>query len=246
LSIRNKGDLELVVDCSEKYEQTVFLDNAYREYRAAPEGLKEVLTRYARATLDSAKEAEDETIDIARVVPVIKDAAYPAEVKKHLVEAGHDVEKFDPYFERLNSELLVFYVEDSESNLRYLHRSEVSSLGLEPKALRARAVKNLQGMLPKIVQHGGPGIYMVTAGGTFEASLLLLDHLWSENEFSVKGELVVAVPSRDLLLVTGSQDADALSRVRKTVGRTVEKGGYCITAKLFVRRGGEWVVFEEQ
>ena len=41
------------------------------------------------------------------------------------------------------------------------------------------------------------------AGGTFEASLLLLDDLWQEHDDAVDSRLLVAIPSGEILLFTG-------------------------------------------
>jgi uncharacterized protein YtpQ (UPF0354 family) len=86
---------------------------------------------------------------------------------------------------------------------------------------------------------------MVTAGGTYEASLLLFDSIWSSDNFNVDGELVVAIPSRDLLLVTGSRDKEGLEQLRKLAVKTVEEASYRLTPELFVRKEGGWLPFRE-
>jgi uncharacterized protein YtpQ (UPF0354 family) len=245
ISVKQIGELELRIDGGQKDEHSVFLDNAYKEYSLSPETLDDVLNRYVQSTLETIRRLEDKEVDIARVVPVIKDAAYPAEIKKSLIEAGYKTDKIDFYYEPLNEELLVFYALDAERNIKYLGREEIEALELKAKEIRERAVKNLSNLLPEIERQGGAGTFMVTAGGTYEASLLLFDSIWTRDNFSVKGDIVIAIPSRDLLLVTGSRDVAGLKRLRALAEETVEKRSYHLTAQLFVRRDGKWLPFNE-
>jgi uncharacterized protein YtpQ (UPF0354 family) len=244
LSIERIGELELHVGEKDSGHR-VFLHNAYNMYGLAPEDLDEVLDRYTRSTLESLRMSHGDVIDIARIVPVIKDAAYPVEIRRSLLEAGHDADKLEFFYETLNDELLVFYALDTERSIRYLGRGDVDSLGLQPEELRTLAVTNLGNLLPDIEAHGDGGTFVVTAGGTYEASLLLFDPIWSKGNFDVDGDLVVAIPSRDLLLVTGSRDTEGLKRLRKLAVRMVAEGSYHLTPELFLRKDGKWLPFRE-
>jgi uncharacterized protein YtpQ (UPF0354 family) len=55
---------------------------------------------------------------------------------------------------------------------------------------------------------------------------------------------VIAVPARDLLLVTGSQDRAGLEKVRALARKVLAEGSYTLTDQLFVWRGGKFVPFE--
>ncbi len=244
VEVKRVGELELRVSGGRTGEKNVFLDNAYREYSLVPDELDAVLDRYVNAALEMALDSVTR-IDLRRIVPVIKDAAYPAEVRKSLIKAGHSAEDIGFHYEPLNPDLVIFYALDSDRNIRYLSHEDLKSLDFAPGELRQQALKNLNGLLPQIEKHGAGGTFVVTAGGTYEASLLLVDSLWSAENFQVDGEIVVAVPSRDLLLVTGSQNTEGLSHLRKLAKETVENGAYHLTSQLFVRREGKWAAFEE-
>jgi uncharacterized protein YtpQ (UPF0354 family) len=60
----------------------------------------------------------------------------------------------------------------------------------------------------------------------------------------IKGEVVVAVPTRDVLLVTGSEDTDKLTKMKQIVQEAFSKGSYRLTTRLFVYRNGLFDVFE--
>lgn len=84
---------------------------------------------------------------------------------------------------------------------------------------------------------------LIDAGGTYEASLLLADELWSGDQFKVDGDIVVAVPARDVLVVTGSHNRTAIARLR-TLAAELATGPYALTAVLYAWRGGKFVKFD--
>jgi hypothetical protein len=86
---------------------------------------------------------------------------------------------------------------------------------------------------------------MLTAGGNYEASLLLLDSIWSGLEKEVIGEVVVSVPTRDLLVVTGSGDSAGLERIKRLAKDASGRLSYRLTPKLFVYRNGKFEEFTE-
>ena len=111
---------------------------------------------------------------------------------------------------------------------------------IERKDLRTIACENLKRLLPKIERHGDRGSYIITAGGNYEASLLVLDSIWTGGQMDVKGDIVVAIPTRDLLLVTGSEDREGIAKVKQMVTKTYAEGTYRLTPKLFVFRNGKF------
>jgi len=99
-------------------------------------------------------------------------------------------------------------------------------------------VANLRRVLPDIELHEGPLVSMLTAGGTYEASLLLLEDLWAGDKPKVDGDYVVAVPSRDVLLITGSRNQEGLAKLRELAEEIATTGSYALTSELFIRRNG--------
>jgi uncharacterized protein YtpQ (UPF0354 family) len=51
------------------------------------------------------------------------------------------------------------------------------------------------------------------AGGQYESSLLLAENIWSSGQIEVDGDVVVAVPAKDALLVTGSGNQNIRCRM---------------------------------
>jgi uncharacterized protein YtpQ (UPF0354 family) len=118
-------------------------------------------------------------------------------------------------YEDFNDDLIVLYAEDSPKNIRYFSPDDLAKAQIDRKDLRNLACENLKRLLPKIEQHGASGLYMLGAGGDYEASLLLFDSIWSGLKEAVRGDVVVAIPSRDVLVVTGSEDAEGIQKMKK-------------------------------
>jgi hypothetical protein len=105
-------------------------------------------------------------------------------------------------------------------------------------------VANLIRLLPKIeMRAGADKTWLISAGGDYESSLLLLSDLWSSGQIKVDGEIVVAVPAKDALLVTGSRNAAGVARLRKFAAE-VASGAYGLTKVLFIYRDGKFATFE--
>jgi len=91
---------------------------------------------------------------------------------------------------------------------------------------------------------GTDGIYMLTAGGNYETSLMLFKSLWQGNLLQVNGRIIVSIPTRDLLLVTGSEDTEGIERIRDVGEQAMCETPYNVTPVLFVWENGKFEVFE--
>lgn len=234
-------DLELRVTRADGRESTSFLDNAYDTYKQDPKAKAETIQRFVTAALDASRGSHD-GVDRTRIIPVIKDRPWLEETRQALLSRG--VKKApESVFEDLNPDLIIVYAEDSPKNIRYLTPADLDEAKIERRDLRRLACENLVRLLPKIEYHGKDGLYMVTAGGDYEASLLLVDSIWTSGQMRVQGEIVVAIPTRDLLLVTGSKDAQGIARVQQIIKEASSGGSYRLTPKLFVYRDGRFAAY---
>lgn len=235
-----KGNGELQVSPPGQEPQLVYLDNAHRQAQQAPADADAVIARHIAAmqgtrTIDTAQ-----PVDLARIVPIVKDRAWAEGVARTLAQRGGKPPK--PLFqEPLNDALTVHYAEDAPERLRYLTEADLAAWTSRPEALRVLAQANLRRELSDIQVRRGNGLAMLTAGGTFEASLLLLDFLWTEEQIGLPEPWVVAVPARDLLLVTSLSTPAMVERLRDIAHRAHRESAYALTPELFVRREGKWV-----
>lgn len=218
-----------------------FLGNAYDAYRNNPSAGNEILGKVIATGLEAMDRSET-GIRKERIVPVIKDRRWLEEgVQAMAMRDGQDVPL--PVHEGYNGELVICYAEDSDKGIRYLQDKNVEEAGIAPGDLRGLAVSNLKQLLADVKAQGGQGLYMFTADGTYESSLILFDELWTDGRLDVRGEIVMAVPSRELLLVTGTGNEEGMARLKEVAEEVHREGApYRLSKSLFVYRGGKFEV----
>ena len=98
-------------------------------------------------------------------------------------------------------------------------------------------------LMPRIeMRQLAEGAFMITSHADYGASLLLVDSIWSGDQVKVNGDIVVAVPAKDVILATGSRDRKNLKAMR-TLAHDLAKGSYGLIDTLFVYRKGRFVKF---
>ena len=229
LSIQSKKD---------SFEYKHYITNAYAAYQSSPDSLASIISGYMAASADLF--TPQKPIDPSRIVAVIKPADYIEEAR----ELSNTEKGISLVFEPYNPQLVIVYVEDAETNLRYLTPEDFEKLSISKDSLRKLAIKNLRAVLPQVERHENKGVFMVTAGGIYEASLLLLPTLWTAENFAVNGQMVVGIPTRDLLLVTGSKHQAGIAKIKEVIAESYPAGSYPISNQLFKWTGQKFELFE--
>jgi uncharacterized protein YtpQ (UPF0354 family) len=218
------------------------IDNAYKEYSSQPDSLGAILKRYTASCLDAIGMKTSPT-DAGNLIPMIKPLSYLDELKRMASEMG--AKKQTEYvYEKYNADLMIFYALNTENNIEYLTGDEFKKLNLPHDSLRPVAIRNLANILPDVKQNGGDGLYMITAGGNFEACLILMDWIWNKQRMPVKGDYVIGVPARDMLLITGTEDKAHLDKLRALTKKSYQDGDHAISDKLYRWDGNKLVPFE--
>lgn len=227
---------ELRVRTKEGGDFTVFLTNAYSEYKRDPNAIPTIARRFVASSPKAPREATG--LDRTRVVPVVKDQAWLKDYEK--VQGAAAGKPIPALSEELNDELVIVYAEDTPTRTRYLGANEFAAIGVARAELRAFATKNLGSVLPKINLISGAPVQSLTAGGDYDASLLLFDHIWSSGQIKVNGDIIVAIPARDMLLITGSRDTQGMAGLRAMAAKYVKERPHRLTDKLFLYRQGRF------
>jgi uncharacterized protein YtpQ (UPF0354 family) len=243
-SIQIVKDMELKVAPRGGSETTCFLDNAYDTYKQDPASKTAIIQKFVSAYLDTITSKAKTGVDTTRIVPVIKDRPWLEETRMALRSRGAK-EVPEMVSEDFSPDLIILYAEDSPKNIRYLTTKDLAEAKIEQKDLRALACENLKKILPPIERVGTNGLYALTAGGDYEASLLLIDSIWDAKKLEVNGDFVVAIPSRGTLVVTGTGNPEAIASLREIAKKEAAEGAYRLTPKLFVRREGKFVEYNE-
>lgn len=230
--VRVSNPLALTIERADGGEPTqVNLENLWSNVQGLqPTARDAQVLSFVRATISGPVPARAENL-----VPVVKTAAWLAETRRVGAE---------PYSEPLGGDFVVAYGFDEPERLSYASRAELESLGLDAGSWRAHAMQVLHSRLPEVQRHGQAKVFMFTAGGTYETSLVLSEALLEQVAPLVDGDLVVSMPARDVLMVTGSESADVLAELREKARQISSTGAYPLSPQLLVRRDGGWSPLE--
>lgn len=142
-SVKVTGDMQVTVKAASGREWGVFLGNTYQDYKRDPGLFDEIVQAYAaRLTQPPANEAK---LDRSRIVPVIKDRKWLADLHTSLKAKGVEQEHLSESF---NNELVIVYAQDDPNRMRYLTTGD--GVGIAREELKTLAVTNLKRLLPKI------------------------------------------------------------------------------------------------
>lgn len=236
LELVSINGLEVTTKLKDTENYQHFLDNSYSEYKRDPKDLNNVIEKYTFAAKDLF--LPEEPLQIGRIVPVIKD-------KRYLIESSKIIEDFENthVYEKYNSELYIFYAEDKENTIRYFAKEEYEKLNNKTESIRKNAIENLNSVVSKMERHGDNGYFMLTAGGDYEASLILFD-IWNQENFPVNGNLIIGVPARDVILVTGTNDKKNIEKLKKSIKEINESGDHIVSDKIFEFKNGQFELWE--
>ncbi|MDM5270906.1 DUF1444 family protein [Sulfurovum sp. zt1-1] len=241
VSIQEKGWFHLELSyAKDEGKVTAYLDNAYKAYQEDKGNLEEIVKRYAKNALDGLHSYDyDREVNIDNIVPIIKDTTYLDQLKE--IREGNLTDAYEVY----NKDLVIFYAEDTPERLSFLQATDISSLSISHKDLRALAVKNLNRILAqKIEIEPYEESFILHADGNFETSLILADELWKSRQIEVNGDYIVIVPARGLILVTGSKNKKGIDVLRAVAKGAETEASYPVSSQLFRFNGEKFVRFE--
>lgn len=145
----------------------------------------------------------------------------------------------DGYF----ADLSVGYAVGPPYGERLLTWNDLDRLDMSRRDLRRAAATQLDRMLDEVRIHGQPPALMLSFDG-LESSLLLSEVFWDDLAGSVPGDLVIGVPARDVVIITGSRSRAGLEKAQRAVDRVFfAKGDHLLLPDLLVWGDGEWEVF---
>lgn len=217
-----------------------FPDNAYREYTLEPGSINQILNKFSQTAQELYQKSEE--IKVNNIIPLIKPINFLNEINQ-LGEA-FDSTKHTVVHKFYNDDLLIVFAEDKGRTFYYFTQEDFHKLNIGQDSLLEIALHNLDKKLPDIERTGDDGKYMVTAGGDYEASLILLNSLWSRKNFAVKGDIVIAIPNHDILFISGSKDKEGIGWLNTRTQELYDSGSYQISPNLFRWDGHKFLRFK--
>src|SRR5262245_45851977 len=181
-------------------------------------------------------EAPPSDLVVPRVVLSLPKAVVPD------IELSHDDSPIEQPFV---ADLVLFYAFDQPTCFTMVAQRDLTRLALNKHGLHDVALANLRRTIPQPELHEiSTRVFMLACGGNFEATTLLLDEIWQQVSRMVQGDLVVAVPARDIVIFTGTENREGLAFMRVKVSQVLETGDHTLTRHFLVRCGTRWGIYE--
>ncbi len=230
-------------------QQIIYLGNFYAEYLAAPiMGRGKVFTRFMAAFTN--KPAEDDSFDNVKgqLLPRVRERFYYQSFELNmLIDRAHRPPAnparppLEDFINRpLNEELSVELVVDLPDSIRTVSKRDLTKWAVSFDDAMAIAKDNLWRASNQEFKRIRPGLFVSPWQDTHDASRLFLhDLIW---QLPVRGDHVVAVPNRNLLIVTGSDDADNLVALAHLVDQAMQQPRPMI-GQIFRLAGSQWHPF---
>jgi uncharacterized protein YtpQ (UPF0354 family) len=145
-----------------------------------------------------------------------------------------------PVERRLVADLIIFYAFDVGTHFEIVAKRDLERLRMTEDELHDRALQNLRALRLEVRANQGDRIMMLTAGGNFEATLLLLPEIWSSVAPMVSGRIVASVPARDILYVTGDSNPENLADLRRWTSKMIEQADKPLSRAFIRWNGTHW------
>ena len=233
-------DANTIIAINQEYTVRISLDNLRRDFKDNEDDVDNLIEKYVNSLAETFQPKSQ--VDLTRIVPVIKPADYLKEIQ---AQAGFDNADYlqNCVYDLYNDELIIVYAEDTNASIKYLFKKDLEHINFEEGALKALAIQNIDRMLNSIQKKGCEGVYMVIAGGDYEASMILIDSIITKENFDVNGDIVIAIPNRDMLLITGSKDLAGLNKIKEAAVKTFTTGAHNLSPYLFKWNGNKFEKF---
>ena len=151
-----------------------------------------------------------------------------------------------PLIDTFVGDLQIRYAFDLDSGFRYVTERDLKTFKIAREQLLSLAVANNRRLHPKLtVERPTSFIGMLANGGELEPSKMLDFDFWEKEKSRFGGEIVAAVPARDVCWFTGSKPADNVLNLRVNTERVHKEAGERAISKLmFVWRNRRWEVLD--
>jgi uncharacterized protein YtpQ (UPF0354 family) len=236
-------ELEFTISGLENGGQSIVaLHRAYAEFERDTSERDEILARWKNMLL---RQANREPLDPANVVPMIKDRRWLDEQVTQGARSPIEGADDSLWVEEYNEDLLIVYAEHHDG-FSYSLREDFAAAGIKPAEIRSLAMRNLRTRTPKREFDIVNGVWMISAGGNFEAALLLDEEIWNNHRFKDEEEIFAAVPERDTLLAGTDNSPTGVWNLATMAAHIHREEPYPVSAHLMVRRSGRFVLLDPQ
>lgn len=148
-----------------------------------------------------------------------------------------------PVIKDLGNGLLASYVVDRGNDFQYIQERELESDSVTKSELHEIGLQNLTNVAAsgnlRVTPYGN--IFAVFLDGNFEASLILLDSLWTDSfrQF-VKGDYLAAFPARDILSFCDASSDVGRKELLELIDRLKDTADHPLSQQIYARCENNW------
>jgi uncharacterized protein YtpQ (UPF0354 family) len=151
-----------------------------------------------------------------------------------------------PIFKNWLGDLAIFYVADTGDNFQILLERDLP-LDVKKEALHQLAVDNLNRDIEFKLHDTSFGGHGLIAGGDHEAGSICLPEMWDRLANHLSDNLIVGIPSKDLVIIVPESDIDKISNLKIFVHDIFKNGERLLTRNIFRfdREAKEWTIVDK-
>jgi uncharacterized protein YtpQ (UPF0354 family) len=152
--------------------------------------------------------------------------------------------KEDIILEPFIADIFITYAIDQPLYYQYITNNDLEKWKIDIKELRPIAIENLR-RLSENIQFIGDSTYgAIYIDGNNEAVLVLIDQVWDRlfSNFKIN-DIIVAIPSRDVLLFSSYGNEKGLIKLKEGVLKISAQGDHLISRWIIRRKDNTWVNF---
>ncbi|GIU14842.1 hypothetical protein TUM4261_30920 [Shewanella sp. c952] len=238
------ADLQITSDDKNGYQSHIHLGSSYDTYLAGDRDLELVILD--RVATEKTIRHAFENKKVTTILPVIKNVHYINAVKEQMLKAGQSESEVPLYFEKINDDLYLLFVFDTESSMRYVSPADVKNLDLTEQ-IRDIAAQNITSYFNRVdakfeaLDNEEVGrVIRFKADTNYEASILTALEFIRTDEMNFIGEAVVFVPGRNMVLFADSGDIKSLAKAAHIAQKGFKELGYPISPFGYILREGKW------
>jgi uncharacterized protein YtpQ (UPF0354 family) len=151
-----------------------------------------------------------------------------------------------PIVEPLVGELVVAYAFDLPGSFVMVSSFALRELGMDPGDLWPLALENLVGAGFRIDIHDLGPVKQVVTGRGLEACSLLIPGIWDQLSVEMGGDLVAAVPARDVVLACAMADEVAVEVLAGTADDAYHaQTTHRLTLEILTWQGERWHLLDD-
>lgn len=150
-------------------------------------------------------------------------------------------------FDKLAGDLLLFYGIDNNSDYELIMSSYFPKT-ITKDTLKKVAIHNLEKLIGDSIRLSGTdfGGSMLICGYNFEGALLLIDKLWITLREQLNYDFLIAVPSKDLILIIDKSDKNQLDKLKQFIEEIHKNGEFLLSKKIYEFSDSKLIEYKEK